>query len=58
MRLGVDAWNLPGDRRGIGRYLREILTHWWASARKRVEVTLIVPGVAYLDGARALPARS
>ena len=22
IRLGVDAWNLPGDRRGIGRYLR------------------------------------
>jgi glycosyltransferase involved in cell wall biosynthesis len=43
IRLGVDAWNLPGDRRGIGRYLREILDVWWTSQRERVEVTLIVP---------------
>ena len=43
MRLGVDAWNLPGDRRGIGRYLREILAQWFEHARDRVEVTLIVP---------------
>lgn len=43
IRLGVDAWNLPGDRRGIGRYLREILRVWWEVARERVEVTLIVP---------------
>lgn len=41
--LGVDAWNLPGDHRGIGRYLREILRVWWERARDRVEVTLIVP---------------
>lgn len=41
--LGVDAWNLPGDRRGIGRYLREILRVWWERDRDRVEVTLIVP---------------
>ena len=41
--LGVDAWNLPGDRRGIGRYLREILRVWWERDRHRVEVTLIVP---------------
>lgn len=43
IRLGVDAWNLPGDRRGIGRYLREILRMWWQRDRDRVEVTLIVP---------------
>lgn len=43
IRLGVDAWNLPGDRRGIGRYLREILRAWWEHDRDRVEVTLIVP---------------
>jgi glycosyltransferase involved in cell wall biosynthesis len=43
IRLGVDAWNLPGDRRGIGRYLRSILREWWHSACDRVEVTLIVP---------------
>ena len=41
IRLGVDAWNLPGDRRGIGRYLRAILRVWWE--RERVDVTLIVP---------------
>ncbi len=41
--LGVDAWNLPGDHRGIGRYLRAILREWSVSARDRVEVTLIVP---------------
>ncbi len=41
--LGIDAWNLPGDRRGIGRYLREILRAWWERERQRVEVTLIVP---------------
>ena len=43
MRLGVDAWNLPGDRRGIGRYLRKILQCWWERERERVEVTLVVP---------------
>jgi alpha-1,3-rhamnosyl/mannosyltransferase len=43
IRLGIDAWNLPGDRRGIGRYLREILRVWWERERERVEVTLIVP---------------
>lgn len=43
MRLGVDAWNLPGDRRGIGRYLREVLRVWWERERARVDVTLIVP---------------
>lgn len=43
IKLGVDAWNLPGDRRGIGRYLRAILREWRQWARDRVEVTLIVP---------------
>jgi glycosyltransferase involved in cell wall biosynthesis len=43
IRLGVDAWNLPGDHRGIGRYLREILRAWWERQRDEVEVTLIVP---------------
>jgi alpha-1,3-rhamnosyl/mannosyltransferase len=43
IRLGVDAWNLPGDRRGIGRYLREILRVWWSGERDKLEVTLIVP---------------
>ncbi|HXB83930.1 MAG TPA: glycosyltransferase family 1 protein [Candidatus Acidoferrum sp.] len=43
IRLGVDAWNLPGDHRGIGRYLREILRVWRERERDKVEVTLIVP---------------
>ncbi len=43
IRLGVDAWNLPGDHRGIGRYLREILRLWYERERARVDVTLIVP---------------
>jgi len=43
IRLGVDAWNLPGDRRGIGRYLREILRVWSERHREQVDVTLIVP---------------
>jgi glycosyltransferase involved in cell wall biosynthesis len=43
IRLGVDAWNLPGDHRGIGRYLRAILREWREWASDRVEVTLIVP---------------
>jgi glycosyltransferase involved in cell wall biosynthesis len=43
IRLGVDAWNLPGDRRGIGRYLREILRVWWNDYPTRVAVTLVVP---------------
>ncbi|MBV8489695.1 MAG: glycosyltransferase family 4 protein [Candidatus Eremiobacteraeota bacterium] len=43
IRLGVDAWNLPGDRRGIGRYVREVLRAWDRGYRERVEVTLVVP---------------
>lgn len=43
IRVGVDAWNLPGDRRGIGRYLREILRVWWERERDNLEVALIVP---------------
>ena len=43
IRLGVDAWNLPGDHRGIGRYVREILRAWAEHFADRVEVTLIVP---------------
>jgi glycosyltransferase involved in cell wall biosynthesis len=43
IRIGVDAWNLPGDHRGIGRYLRSILRAWNEAYRDRVEVTLVVP---------------
>lgn len=42
LRIGVDAWNLRGDRRGSGRYVREILRRW-VSWPKRVDVTLLVP---------------
>ncbi len=43
IRVGVDAWNLPHDRRGIGRYLREILREWRERFASRVDVTLVVP---------------
>jgi glycosyltransferase involved in cell wall biosynthesis len=43
LRIGVDAWNLPGDRRGIGRYLRSILRAWSRVARDRTDVTLVIP---------------
>src|SRR5579864_3248073 len=43
LHIGVDAWNLPGDRRGIGRYVREIARRWSAWGSQRVRVTLIVP---------------
>jgi glycosyltransferase involved in cell wall biosynthesis len=43
LHVGVDAWNLPGDRRGIGRYVRSILREWHASFADRIRVTLIVP---------------
>ncbi|MGH7736452.1 MAG: glycosyltransferase family 4 protein [Candidatus Tyrphobacter sp.] len=43
IRVGVDAWNLPGDHRGIGRYLRQVLRAWRTGFADRVEVTLVVP---------------
>ncbi|MBC5825476.1 MAG: glycosyltransferase family 4 protein [Candidatus Eremiobacteraeota bacterium] len=43
LRIGVDAWNLPHDRRGIGRYVRAILRRWLATDRERVKVTLLIP---------------
>ncbi len=43
IRIGVDAWNLPGDQRGIGRYVRSVLGAWATSAASRVEVTLVIP---------------
>lgn len=42
IRVGVDAWNLPGDRRGIGRYVRALLSEW-EHFRDRIIPTLIVP---------------
>jgi glycosyltransferase involved in cell wall biosynthesis len=43
IRVGVDAWNLPGDHRGIGRYLRSILRVWRDRFSDRVQPALIVP---------------
>jgi glycosyltransferase involved in cell wall biosynthesis len=43
IRIGMDAWNLPGDQRGIGRYVRSVLGVWAASAADRVSVTLVIP---------------
>lgn len=40
---GVDAWNLTGDYRGIGRYVRALLAEWRGAFADRIEVTLIVP---------------
>ncbi len=41
--VGVDAWNLTGDHRGIGRYVRALLGEWRAAFTDRVSVTLVVP---------------
>lgn len=43
MHIGVDAWNLPGDHRGIGRYVRALLRCWSGYGRDHVAVTLIIP---------------
>ncbi|HEX5273865.1 MAG TPA: glycosyltransferase family 1 protein [Candidatus Rubrimentiphilum sp.] len=41
--VGVDAWNLTGDHRGIGRYVRALLGEWRGAFPDRISVTLIVP---------------
>jgi glycosyltransferase involved in cell wall biosynthesis len=43
LRIGIDAWNLPSDRRGIGRYVREIVRAWVAFGSQRVQPVLLVP---------------
>ena len=43
LRVAVDAWNLPHDRRGIGRYVRAILRSWRRDLAERVAPTLIIP---------------
>ena len=40
MRVAVDAWNLVNDRRGMGRYVRRVLTDW--QNETDLEVTLLV----------------
>lgn len=69
--IGLDAWNLIGNRRGTGRYVRSILRAWREAYADRVRVTLVVPerfsffvraryrseaeGVAYPVRSRARP---
>jgi glycosyltransferase involved in cell wall biosynthesis len=43
IRVGVDAWNLPDDRRGIGRYLRTTLAILRADYADRIACTLVIP---------------
>jgi len=43
LHIGVDAWNLADDRRGIGRYVRMILSRWARLDRKRIRATLVIP---------------
>jgi len=43
LHVGVDAWNLPADQRGVGRYVRSILREWHTSFGDRIRVSLIVP---------------
>ncbi len=43
LHVGVDAWNLTGDRRGIGRYVREVVRHWAAMGPDVLRVSLLVP---------------
>jgi glycosyltransferase involved in cell wall biosynthesis len=48
LRVGIDAWNLPGDTRGIGRYVREIVRRWAAWGPQKICPTLLVPEWASL----------
>ena len=43
LHIGVDAWNLANDKRGIGRYVRMILGRWARWDRRRIRTTLIIP---------------
>jgi glycosyltransferase involved in cell wall biosynthesis len=43
LRIGVDAWNLPHDRRGLGRYVREVLRIWTSQPQPQIQVVLLVP---------------
>jgi glycosyltransferase involved in cell wall biosynthesis len=52
IRVGVDAWNLPNDRRGIGRYLRALLVRLRDEHAATVACTLIVPEWSVLTVAR------
>lgn len=43
LHIGIDAWNLAADDRGIGRYVRMILARWTRWKPERVRCTLIIP---------------
>jgi glycosyltransferase involved in cell wall biosynthesis len=43
LRVAVDAWNLLGDHRGIGRYVRAIVDSWLRCEAGRLEPTLVIP---------------
>jgi len=43
LHVGIDAWNLPGDRRGIGRYLRALIRAWHEDFSARIRMTLVIP---------------
>jgi glycosyltransferase involved in cell wall biosynthesis len=43
IHLGVDAWNLPHDRRGIGRYVRALICALRDEHATEIALTLIVP---------------
>jgi glycosyltransferase involved in cell wall biosynthesis len=43
LNLGVDAANLPRDRRGMGRYVRSVLHRFATTLSERVKLTLLVP---------------
>jgi glycosyltransferase involved in cell wall biosynthesis len=45
MRLAVDAWNLVDDHRGMGRYVRRVLTDWQTEAS--LDLTLIAKTPAH-----------
>jgi glycosyltransferase involved in cell wall biosynthesis len=55
LRVGIDAWNLTGDRRGIGRYVREIVRRWAAWGPHKVQPSLLLPErLAFLARGRYL----
>ncbi|MBV9271399.1 MAG: glycosyltransferase family 4 protein [Candidatus Eremiobacteraeota bacterium] len=43
LHVGIDAWNLPGDRRGIGRYLRALIREFNERFSTRIRMTLVIP---------------
>lgn len=52
LALGVDAANLPRDRRGMGRYVRSVLREFATRFVDRVRITLLVPDLLPVLSAR------